>query len=143
MSDISKMIQASHGKGKLPFDVSKIESVSEDPIKTPDGHIWYNTTEGVYKGKAAGAIEVFLTSSNLYDLVFNADREARTFNISFNEILTLYVRHNRATTKFVYSIYDSELGQTIPATASILDENELKIDFVDPVTGNIFIAFEV
>jgi hypothetical protein len=130
---------------KYPFNINSVEKVNIDPTNIQDGVVWYNITEQVYKCWSNNKIDIFLTESmldsNLDTYVYNAI-SSHTFKFTFSSVYTINIRHNMDTISFNYTIYDKELNTTLQSSVEIIDSNEIKIDFVDEVTGDIFIYFE-
>jgi len=129
----------------FPFNTNKIEQLELDPTKQINGYVWFNTVEKVYKTWVDGQLQIFLTAAtfgnDLPDLVKNT-LEAHQFTISFTDAYSINVKHNRNSIFFNYNIFDTELNSNLAAHLEIIDENEVKVDFVDPVTGYLFMYFQ-
>ena len=130
-----------------PFNTNKIEKLALDPIKQIDGIVWFNTSEQVYKSYVNGELNIFITDKTLEDeiqTVVDAAFLARgnnKFILSFTDTTSLIVKHNKESVNFTYQLFDSETNTTVMATMEIIDENEIKIDFIDSFSGRLFLQF--
>lgn len=133
----------------FPIQSNKIEQFDIDPTYKEEGYIWYNKTEKVYKTWINETISIFIMGSNnivdINDLIITTVDdyiESSKFKISFEDIKTLNIVHNKGTKFFNYNIFDSEENTSLPSSISIIDENSIKVEFVDTVTGYIFMYFD-
>lgn len=127
-----------------PFNTNTIEQLSLDPKKKINGMIWFNTTDKVYKAYIDETLHVFLTDNSfitqideLVNLVFKNNQ----FAIDFDTASTVIVKHNKGSRFFNYQLTEAETADTILTSLSIVDENEVRIDFVDPISGTLFMHF--
>lgn len=127
-----------------PFNTNMIEKLAIDPTKKIDGCIWFNTTDNVYKAYIDGTLHIFLTDKSfvtqveeLVELAFQKNQ----FVIDFEAASSIIVKHNKNSKHFNYQLTDAETSSTIMASLDIVDENEVRIDFVDPITGSLFMHF--
>jgi len=127
-----------------PFNTNKIEQLSIDPIKMINGCIWFNTTDLVYKAYIDDTLHVFMTDKsfemNLGTLV-DAARKTKQFVIEFTEANSIVVTHNKGTRYFNYQLLDADTNTTILASIEIIDDNEVKIDLVDSISGTLYMHF--
>jgi hypothetical protein len=63
-----------------------------------------------------------------------------TESYDFSSSLTWTVTHNRNTTKFIESIYDTD-GTRVYAGVEIVDSNSFTVNFTEPVSGSINLVF--
>jgi DNA-dependent RNA polymerase auxiliary subunit epsilon len=128
-----------------PFVANKIEQLELDPVKKIDGYVWYNTVEKVYKTWVGDDLQIFITDAifaNNVDELVQQSLDERQFTVGFENAYSINVKHNRGTEHFVYSLFDSVEKTQLNVQMEILNENEVKIEFVDPVTGNLFMYFQ-
>ena len=129
----------------FPFNANKVEQLELDPTKQINGYIWFNTVEKVYKTWVDGQLQIFLTDaafdSNISELVDDA-LERHQFTITFADAYSVIVKHNKNSTFFNYNLFDTELNSNLSASLEIIDNNEVKLDFIDPVTGYLFMYFQ-
>jgi hypothetical protein len=129
----------------FPLSANRIEKLDMDPVKKIDGYIWYNTVEKCYKTYVDEELQVFIT-----DVQFEADIDAlvqrsliqHEFTVSFTDAYKVIIKHNKGQTHFNYNLYDTEENCNLSCSLEIINENEVSVDFVDPVTGYIFMYFE-
>lgn len=129
----------------LPFNANKIEQLVVDPLRATEGYIWFNKTEQVYKTYLSGVINIFLTDLLFIESVVPyVDRAVAThqYSISFLNVKRIILKHNRGKTNCTYMVFDEEEQCTLNCSIVPIDENEIQIDFVDFVTGRIFMYFE-
>ena len=124
-----------------PFETNKIEQLDFDPDKKINGYIWYNTVEKVYKTWVDGKLEIFITDKNLSVNIDNLIND-KQFTIGFEDAYSIYIKHNKNSKNFVYSIFDSNTNNQLNVQMEILNENEVRVDFVDPVSGSLFMKFQ-
>ena len=124
-----------------PFNTNLVEKLTLDPIKQIDGAVWFNTTEQVYKTFINGELNIFVTDKTLEDTLINALRDINNFTLTFTDATSLVVKHNRGTIDFTYQLFDSETNTIVMAALEIIDENEIKIDFIDSFSGRLFLQF--
>ena len=127
-----------------PFNTNMIEQLSIDPVKKVNGMVWFNTTDKVYKSYIDADLHVLLTDKSFVTQVdvLVAQSFANTqFTINFISASSIIVKHNKNSINFNYTLMDTEFNETINASISIIDENEVKIDLVDPITGSLFMYF--
>ena len=130
---------------KFPFNINKVEQLEFDPVVQENGFVWYNTTEKVFKSWRDNEIQIFLTDITLQDGLNEYIDESisqHSFKFAFEEVYTINIRHNKDTIFFNYNIFDSNLNSMINSSVSIIDENEIIVEFIDPVSAYIFIYFE-
>jgi len=128
-----------------PFNINTVEQLDLDPTKQINGYIWYNTVEKVYKSWNDGILQVFLTDLSFQDNITDyveSSLKNHTFKFTFDSTYAIIIRHNKNTHFFNYNVFDTELNSGIQASMSIIDENEVKLEFIDPVTGYLFMYFE-
>ena len=128
-----------------PFVTNKIEQLDFDPDKKINGYVWYNTVEKVYKTWVDENLEIFITDkilSNNMDELIEEKLDKRQFSIGFENVYSIIVKHNKNTKNFVYSVFDSIDNNQLNVQMEILNENEVKVDFVDPVSGSLFMNFQ-
>jgi hypothetical protein len=127
-----------------PFNTNKIEQLSIDPVKMIDGCIWFNTTDLVYKAYIDNTLHVFMT-----DKSFSADLEtmveeaikSKHFVIEFTDANSIIIAHNKDSHHFNYQLLDTINNTTILTSIEIIDENTVKIDLVDSITGSLYMHF--
>lgn len=128
-----------------PFVSNKIEQLEIDPIKKVDGYIWYNNVEKVYKTWVGDDIHIFITnvifSDNIEEIV-NDKLNNKQFSISFDSVYSINVKHNMDSSKFVYSIFDTVEKTQLNVQMEIVNDNEIKVEFIDPVSGILFMNFQ-
>lgn len=127
-----------------PLNANRIERLDIDPIKKVEGYIWYNNVEQVYKTYVDGNIQIFITDK-MYeteiDKQVEESLERHEFKVSFTEAYKVIIKHNKNNLYFNYNIYDTEENCNLYSTLEVLNENEISVEFVDPVTGYIFMYF--
>lgn len=129
----------------FPFGANKIEQLELDPEKIIEGFVWYNKVEKVYKTYIDGIAHVFVTDKAFEDLDNGIIAQAlarHQFTVSFTDAYQVIIKHNKGKTNFNYNVYDAEENCNLACSVEIIDENEISVDFVDPVTGHIFMYFE-
>ncbi len=125
-----------------PLNTNKIEKLDLDPIKKINGYIWFNTVEKVFKTYVDNKLEVFITDKNLETEIHAALLSKHEFSISFTEAYKIIITHNKNTKIFSYNLFDTLENCSLSVSMNIINENEVSIDFIDPVTGYIFMYFE-
>ncbi len=127
-----------------PFNTNMIEQLAIDPIKQINGMIWFNTTDKVYKAYIDETLHIFLTDKSfitqveaLVDQAFKNNQ----FAIDFTEATSVIVKHNKGSRYFNYQLTESETSATILTSLVIVDDNEVRIDFIDPISGTLFMHF--
>ena len=129
----------------LPFSANKIEQLDTDPVKKINGYVWFNTVEKVFKTWIDDELHVFITSDitnvrNIDEIVYEIINK-KQFYINFENTYSITIQHNRNSKHFIYSIFDSNNNTQINAQMEILNENEVRVEFVDPISGNLFMYF--
>ena len=140
----------------LPLNINRVEQLEIDPQKKIDGYIWYNNVEQVYKTYIDQEAHIFITNkkfeadikkfeADITDLVNNALSKALSkhqFTITFSDVYKVIIKHNKNTKHFNYNVFDLEENCNLSCSLEIINENEVAVEFVDPVTGYIFMYFE-
>lgn len=127
-----------------PFNTNMIEQLAIDPIKKVNGMVWFNTTDKVYKAAIDDEFHVLLTDKSFVTQVDALVAGAFTntqFTIDFDSASVIIVKHNKNSVHFNYNMVDTNTNETINTSLEIIDENEVRIDLVDPVTGSLFMYF--
>ena len=127
-----------------PFNTNTIEKLVSDPIKMIDGCVWFNTTDLTYKAYIDGTLHVFLTDKSFATDVEHIVVEAlndKYFVVEFTEADSLIVTHNKNTRFFNYQLIDTISNTTIITSLEIVNENEVRIDLVDSISGTLFMHF--
>ena len=133
----------------LPLNINRVEQLEIDPQKKIDGYIWYNNVEKVYKTYIDQEAHIFITNKKfeayitdlVTDLVNNA-LSKHQFTITFSDVYKVIIKHNKNTKHFNYNVFDLEENCNLSCSLEIINENEVAVEFVDPVTGYIFMYFE-
>ena len=133
----------------LPLNINRVEQLEIDPQKKIDGYIWYNNVEQVYKTYIDQEAHIFITNkkfeADITDLVNNAlskHQLTHQFTITFSDVYKVIIKHNKNTKHFNYNVFDLEENCNLSCSLEIINENEVAVEFVDPVTGYIFMYFE-
>lgn len=133
----------------LPLNINRVEQLEIDPQKKIDGYIWYNNVEKVYKTYIDQEAHIFITNkkfeADITDLVNNAlskHQSKHQFTITFSDVYKVIIKHNKNTKHFNYNVFDLEENCNLSCSLEIINENEVAVEFVDPVTGYIFMYFE-
>ncbi len=133
----------------LPLNINRVEQLEIDPQKKIDGYIWYNNVEQVYKTYIDQEAHIFITNkkfeADITDLVNNAlskHQLKHQFTITFSDVYKVIIKHNKNTKHFNYNVFDLEENCNLSCSLEIINENEVAVEFVDPVTGYIFMYFE-
>ena len=140
----------------LPLNINRVEQLEIDPQKKIDGYIWYNNVEQVYKTYIDQEAHIFITNkkfeadikkfeADITDLVNNAlskHQSKHQFTITFSDVYKVIIKHNKNTKHFNYNVFDLEENCNLSCSLEIINENEVAVEFVDPVTGYIFMYFE-
>ena len=133
----------------LPLNINRVEQLEIDPQKKIDGYIWYNNVEQVYKTYIDQEAHIFITNkkfeADITDLVNNALSKYHSkhqFTITFSDVYKVIIKHNKNTKHFNYNVFDLEENCNLSCSLEIINENEVAVEFVDPVTGYIFMYFE-
>jgi len=121
-----------------PLNANKIEKLQLDPIKKINGYIWFNTVEKVFKTYIDNKLQIFITDKNIHTALILQHE----FNVSFTEAFKIIITHNKNTKIFTYKLFDTIENCSLSVSMNIINENVVSIDFVDPVTGYIFMYFE-
>lgn len=128
-----------------PFVANKVEQLELDPTKKIDGYVWYNTVEKVYKTWVGDEIHIFVTdasfASNVDEMV-QASLDTKQFSFSFEEAYSVNVKHNRNSESFTYTVFNTIDKKQVNVQVEIVSENEVKIEFIDSLTGKLFMYFE-
>jgi len=127
-----------------PFNTNMIEKLALDPIKMIDGCVWFNTTDLVYKAYIDETLHIFMTDKSFItelDTLVEEAFETKQFVIDFIDADSLVISHNKNTRFFNYQLIDTTSNTTILTSIEIIDENEVRIDLVDSVTGTLFMHF--
>lgn len=128
-----------------PFVANKVEQLELDPTKKIDGYVWYNTVEKVYKTWVGDDIQIFITDfsfANNVDEMVQSTLDSKQFVVSFEEAYSVTIKHNKSSYHFVYSLFDSVTNEQIHTQMEILNDNEVKIDFIDPVSAKMYMLFQ-
>lgn len=128
-----------------PFTTNKIEQLELDPSKKINGLMWYNTVEKVYKTYIDDNLQIFITDTILFDNMgsnIGEELAKKEFTVTFDAVFSVVVKHNKQSTFFNYNIYDSIEKTTLATSVEILNENEIRFDFVEAVTGHVFMYFQ-
>ncbi len=129
----------------LPLNINRVEQLEIDPQKKIDGYIWYNNVEQVYKTYIDQEAHIFITNKKfeayITDLVNNV-LSKHQFTITFSDVYKVIIKHNKNTKHFNYNVFDLEENCNLSCSLEIINENEVAVEFVDPVTGYIFMYFE-
>lgn len=129
----------------FPLNANKIEQLEIDPIKKINGYIWFNSVEKVYKTYVDGEIHIFITDKSFNDSdnsIITLTLLSHQFTVTFADAYKVIIKHNKSSSNFNYSLYDAVDKNTISCTLTIVDDNEVFVEFVEPVTGSIFMYFE-
>ena len=133
----------------LPLNINRVEQLEIDPQKKIDGYIWYNNVEKVYKTYIDQEAHIFITNkkfeADITDLVTDLVNNALSkhqFTITFSDVYKVIIKHNKNTKHFNYNVFDLEENCNLSCSLEIINENEVAVEFVDPVTGYIFMYFE-
>jgi len=121
-----------------------IEQLALDPIKMINGCVWFNTTDLVYKAYIDDTLHIFMTDKSFIaelDTLVEEAFENKQFVIEFIEADSLVISHNKDTRFFNYQLIDTETNTTVLTSIEIIDENQVRIDLVDSVTGTLFMHF--
>jgi len=130
---------------KYPFNMNMVEQLELDPVKPINGYVWFNKVEKVYKTWIDGTIQVFLTDAIIGDNIDTHIKDTLTSHqiiITFTNSQSVIIKHNKGTRNFIYNVFDDDLNINLPVSIEIFDDNEVRLDFVDPVTGHIFMQFQ-
>lgn len=129
----------------FPLNANRIERLDVDPEKRIEGYIWYNNAEQVFKTWINNELNVFMTnmtfSDDISDLLVDALRK-KEFTVRFTDAYRVVIKHNKNQTNFTYSVFDEAEKCNLPSSIEIVNENEVNLEFVDPVTGYIYMYFE-
>lgn len=129
----------------LPLNINRVEQLEIDPQKKIDGYIWYNNVEKVYKTYIDQEAHIFITNkkfeADITDLVNNV-LSKHQFTITFSDVYKVIIKHNKNTKHFNYNVFDLEENCNLSCSLEIINENEVAVEFVDSVTGYIFMYFE-
>lgn len=127
-----------------PFNANRIKQLELDPTKKIEGYVWYNTVEKVYKTWVDDQLQIFMTdaifSENIGEIV-DEQLANKKFSFTFDDAYSVIIKHNKGTKFFNYNLFDTNENCEIQSSVEILNENEVQVDFVDPVTGYIFMYF--
>mgnify|MGYP004001413655 CR=1 FL=1 len=129
----------------FPLNVNRVEQLDIDPVKKMNGYLWYNTVEKVYKSYVDDELQIFITDKSFAGDITGVLESAITnheFSVGFTDTYKIIIKHNKGNTRFVYNLFDTEEQCNLHCSMEILNDNEVVIDFVDPVTGEIFMYFE-
>lgn len=129
----------------FPLNANKIEQLEIDPIKKVNGYIWFNTVEKVYKTYVGGTIHIFITDKSFTsgaDGLVTLTLLSHQFTVNFVEATKVIIKHNKNSNNFTYNFYDLIDQCTIACSMDVVNENEVTVEFVEPVTGSIFMYFE-
>ena len=129
----------------FPLNANKIEQLDLDPEKKVNGYIWFNRVEGVYKTWVDEDLHVFITDHSFVDTDGGLIQQAidlHQFTVTFTDAYKVIIKHNKDSVFFNYNVFDTVENCGLPCSLEIIDENEVSVDFIDPVTGYIFLYFE-
>jgi hypothetical protein len=128
----------------LPLQINKIEILSSDPeIKKP-GLIWFNKSENVIKFYDGDFVAILLTNNSFKDEIsdlVDEKIEKTFFKFKFDDSKMIKIKHDFDTRLFYISVFDEKENSIISATANIIDENNIEIEFVENISGYILINF--
>lgn len=128
-----------------PLSTNKFEKLDLDPVKKVEGYIWFNNVEKVYKTWVNETLHVFITDKTFQEDIggmVSAELASHEFTVSFTDAYKVIIKHNKSGTNFNFTVYDSVENCNIPCSMEVVNDNEVSIDFVDPVTGHIYMYFE-
>lgn len=128
-----------------PLSANKFEKLDLDPVKKVEGYIWFNNVEKVYKTWINETLHVFITDKTFQEDIggmVSAELASHEFTVSFTDAYKVIIKHNKTGTNFNFTVYDSVENCNIPCSMEVVNDNEVSVDFVDPVTGHIYMYFE-
>ncbi len=129
----------------FPLSANRIERLDVDPDKRIEGYIWYNNAEQVFKTWINNQLNVIMTNRTFEDDISDLLGEAltkREFTVAFTDAYKIVIKHNKNQRNFTYSVFDDIENCYLPCAVEIIDENEVNLEFLDPVTGHIYMYFE-
>ena len=129
----------------FPLSANRIERLDVDPDKRIEGYIWYNNAEQVYKTWINNELNVIMTDKSFRDDISDLLGESlqkREFTVTFSDAYKVVIKHNKNQTHFTYSVYDSVEKCNLPCSIEIINDDEVNLEFIDPVTGHIYMYFE-
>lgn len=129
----------------FPLNANRFERLDLDPVKKIDGYIWFNNVEKVYKTWVNDDLHVFITDKTFQEDIGGmvaAELAKHEFTVTFTDAYKVIIKHNKANTHFNYNVFDTVENCNLPCSMEIVSENEVSVDFIDPVTGYIYMYFE-
>lgn len=129
----------------FPLNANRIEKLDLDPVKKIEGYIWYNNIEKVYKTWINNELHVFITGKTTKATMsglITSEIARHEFTVTFENAYRLVINHNKDTKQFNFTVFDAIENCNIPCSLEIIDENEVSLDFVEPLTGHIYMYFE-
>ena len=90
-------------------------------------------------------MQIFIINAIFADNVDSMVQESlnqKQFTVGFDDAYSVTIKHNKGSNHFVYSIFDTVENTQLNAQLEIISENEVKVDFIDPMSGNIFMYFQ-
>jgi hypothetical protein len=129
----------------FPLNANKIESLDLDPIKKIEGYIWYNNVEKAYKTWINNELSIFITAKTFKDDIgkfLDEELFKHEFIVSMSDVYKVNIKHNKNNNNFNYTIFDSLENCAVNASAQIISDNEVSFEFVDPLTGHIYMYFQ-
>jgi hypothetical protein len=121
-----------------------IEQLAIDPTKMSNGLIWFNTTDRVYKAFIDEELHVFLTDKSFVtqvDELVDQSFKNSQFVVNFIDASSIIIKHNKNSRFFNYQLVSTDTDSTILTTLQIIDDNEVRLDLVDPLSGSLFMHF--
>lgn len=129
-----------------PLNTNKIEKLDLDPINPlEDGYVWFNNIEKSFKSYVNGELQVFITDKSFQQDIGNlVEKELvqHEFTVTFNDAYRVIIKHNKGNRHFNYNVYDTDENCNLPCSLEILNDDEISVEFVDSVTGYIYMYFE-
>ena len=127
-----------------PFNFNTLEQLDFDPEFKRDGLIWFNKSEGLIKTYIHDELNIIATDKALEQTVEQTILNVmnrQQFTIMFNDVMAINVLHGKNNEYFNFSLYDIDAKQHIHAQPTILNPNEIRFEFVDSVSGKLFLSF--
>jgi len=126
------------------ISANKLETIDGKIKNFKDGTIWFDDNDKAIKGILNNQIDIIMNKKRSGKLI-NDKIKQFAFKNKLRYILEnedkVIIEHRKNTTELRVVFYDSDEQSSFNASYEILDENRIKVEFVEKVNGYIDVYF--
>ena len=126
------------------ISANKLETIDGKIKNFKDGTIWFDDNDKAIKGILNNQIDIIMNKKRSGKLI-NDKIKQFVFKNKLRYILEnedkVIIEHRKNTTELRVVFYDSDEQSSFNASYEILDENRIKVEFVEKVNGYIDVYF--